>query len=61
MQDTHVIFKAERVSDGNWQLVCHCPAGKIEHITGFLDEQSTKNWLATEHRDYWLKRRGYPS
>jgi hypothetical protein len=28
-------------------------------VTGFLDEQSIKNWLATEHRDHWLKVRGY--
>lgn len=61
MQDAQVIFEAERVSAGSWRLVCHCPGGKIEYITGFLDEQSTKNWLATEHLDYWLKGRGYTS
>jgi len=26
-----------------WQL------GKIDYVTGFLDEQSTQNWLKTEH------------
>jgi len=29
--------------------------GKIEYVTGFLDEQSTENWLASEHGVYWLK------
>jgi hypothetical protein len=28
-------------------------------VTGFLDEQSIQNWLATEHRDHWLTMRGY--
>jgi hypothetical protein len=28
-------------------------------VTGFLDEQSIQNWLATEHRDHWLKVRGF--
>jgi hypothetical protein len=59
MTDAHVIFKAVKVSEGDWQLVCHCPEGKIEFVTGFLNEQSTKNWLASEHRDHWLKARGY--
>jgi hypothetical protein len=28
-------------------------------VTGFLDEQSIQNWLATEHREHWLTMRGY--
>jgi hypothetical protein len=59
MVDSRVIFKAEKVSEGDWQIVCHCPGGKIQYVTGFLDEQSIKNWLTTEHRDHWLKVRGY--
>jgi hypothetical protein len=59
MVDTPVIFKAVKISEGDWQIACHCPGGKIEYVTGFLDEPSTQNWLATEHRDHWLKVRGY--
>jgi hypothetical protein len=59
MADTDVIFKAEKVSHGEWRIKCHCPEGKIDHVTGFLDEQSTHNWLKTEHRVHWLKVRGY--
>jgi hypothetical protein len=58
MTDTHVIFKAEKVSR-NWQIKCYCPGGKIDYVTGFLDEQSTQNWLKTEHCAHWLKVRGY--
>jgi hypothetical protein len=59
MTDTHVIFKAEKVSQDDWQIKCSCPGGKIDYVTGFLDEQSTQNWLQTEHRAHWLKVRGY--
>ena len=59
MAGTPVIFKAQKISAGNWQIACHCPGGKIEYVTGFLDEQSTENWLASEHGVYWLKARGY--
>ena len=55
MAGTPVIFKAQKVSEGNRQIACHCPGGKIEYVTGFLDEQSTENWLASEHGAYWLK------
>ena len=59
MADRHVIFEAEQSPRGGWQIKCHCPEGKIDYVTGFLDEQSIQNWLATEHRDHWLTMRGY--
>jgi hypothetical protein len=59
MTEAHVIFKTLMISEGDWQLVCHCPGGKIEYVTGFLDEASIHNWLATEHRAHWLTARGY--
>jgi hypothetical protein len=58
MTNPHVIFEAEKVSQ-NWQIKCYCPGGKIDYVTGFLDEQSTQNWLKTEHCAHWLKVRGY--
>ena len=59
MTNTHVIFEAEKVLKGGWQIKCLCPGGKIDYVTGFLDEQSTQNWLKTEHRAHWLEVRGY--
>jgi hypothetical protein len=59
MAGTPVIFKVQKVSEGNWQIACRCPGGKIDYVTGFLDEQSTENWLASERGVYWLKARGY--
>jgi hypothetical protein len=60
MTDTDVVFEAEKVPRGGWQIKCHCPGGKIDYVTGFLDEPSIQNWLTTEHRAHWLKVRGYP-
>ena len=50
MTNTPVIFQAEKVSEGVWQIKCQCPQGKIDYVTGFLDEPSIQNWLKTEHR-----------
>lgn len=59
MAETQVTFIAEQAPRGGWQIKCHCPGGKIDYVTGFLDEGSIHNWLATEHRDHWLTMRGY--
>jgi hypothetical protein len=45
MGSSSVIFQAEQRADAKWHIVCHCPDAKIDHITGFLDEHSIKNWL----------------
>ena len=54
---THVIFKAEKAQLADQMPLP--PGGKIDYVTGFLDEQSTQNWLKTEHCAHWLKVRGY--
>jgi hypothetical protein len=58
MINRHVIFEAAIVP-GRLADQVPLPGGKIDYVTGFLDEQSIKNWLATEHRDHWLSMRGY--
>ena len=58
MTETRVTFLTQQIS-GSWRLCCLCPNDKIEYVTGFKDEQSIKNWLASEHRDGWLKARRY--
>ena len=58
ISSSSVIFQAEQRVEAKWHIVCHCPDGKIDHITGFLDEYSIKNWLASEHCDGWLAARG---
>jgi hypothetical protein len=59
MGNASVVFIPARVSEGDWQIVCYWPVGKIEYVTGFLDERSIKDWLSSGHRDDWLRGRGY--
>jgi hypothetical protein len=59
MGSSSVVFQVEQRADAKWHIVCHCPDGEIDHITGFLDEYSIKNWLASEHCDRWLTARGF--
>jgi hypothetical protein len=59
MAETQVTFIAEKAPRGGWQIKCQCPGGEIDYVTGFVDEVSIHNWLATEHRDHWLTMRGY--
>ena len=59
MTDRRVVFKPEQVADGQWQIVCHCPGGVIEHVTGFADERAIESWLQDQRREYWLKAREY--
>jgi hypothetical protein len=53
-----VIFKTERVSDGDWQIVAHCPGAEIRYITGLKDEAEAKLW-ETKYGPAWLKQNGF--
>jgi hypothetical protein len=59
MTDRSVIFKAQQVAEHEWQIVCHCPGGQIEYVTGFLDEQAIDKWLNDERREFWLTARSF--
>jgi hypothetical protein len=59
MVDRRVIFKAEQVTEDEWQIVCHCPDGTIEYVTGFSDKRAIDSWLQDQRREYWLKARDY--
>jgi hypothetical protein len=54
-----VLFRPERVGPKNWQIRCTGPDGRVECVTGFLDEKSIENWLASIHCAHWLNVRGY--
>ncbi len=59
MTDRRVIFKVEQVTEGQWQIVCHCPGGVVEHVTGFSNERGAVSWLQDQRREFWLKTRDY--
>jgi hypothetical protein len=54
-----VIFKFNRIDEGDWQIQAHCPGGDIQYITGLKDKADVDDWLAGSRRLAWLKSHGY--
>jgi hypothetical protein len=59
MIEQSVKFSPMRRGESQWAIEAMLPNGKVEYITGFLDEHSTKVWLESEHCEHWLKARGH--
>lgn len=54
-----VIFKPERIMDGDWQIQAHCPGAEIRYISGFKDKAAIEEWLAGDGKIRWLRSQGY--
>jgi hypothetical protein len=54
-----VIFKIERISEGDWQIQAHCPGAEIRFIKGFTSKTEVDEWLAGDRRIAWLRSQGY--
>jgi hypothetical protein len=59
MGKSDVIFKRQKIAEGDWQIQAHCPGAKIEYINGFKSEAEIEEWLASSRRQDWEKLRGY--
>jgi hypothetical protein len=54
-----VLFKAQEIRPGDWQIRAFLPGGEIKYVTGFKSEASIEEWLASERCQTWLRDRGY--
>jgi hypothetical protein len=54
-----VIFKPERITEGDWQIQAHCPGAEIRFISGFKDKAAVDEWLAGDGKIRWLRAEGY--
>lgn len=54
-----VIFKMQRIIEGDWQIQAHCPEGEIQYIKGFKSKAEIDEWLAGSRRIDWLRSQGY--
>jgi hypothetical protein len=54
-----VIFKPQRIADGDWQIQAHCPEAEILSINGFKDKAAIDEWLAGDGKIRWLRSQGY--
>ena len=54
-----VIFKMQRIAEGDWQILAHCPEAEIQYIKGFKSKAEIDEWLAGSRRIDWLRSQGY--
>ena len=54
-----VIFKHQRIADGDWQIQAHYPGVDIRTIGGFKSKAEIDEWLAGDGKIRWLRSQGY--
>ena len=54
-----VIFKHQRITDGDWQIQAHCPDAEIQYVSGFKSKAEIVEWLAGAGKIKWLRSHGY--
>jgi hypothetical protein len=54
-----VIFKPERIAEGDWQIQAQCPGAETDYVKGFPDKVAIDEWLAGDGKIKWLRARGY--
>ena len=54
-----VVFKLERVAEGDWQIQAHCPGTEVRYIKGFKTKAEVDEWLNGTRRIDWLRSQGY--
>jgi len=54
-----VIFKHQRIADGDWQIQAHCPGAEVQYINGFPNKSEIDEWLAGAGKIKWLRSQGY--
>jgi len=54
-----VVFKPERIAEGDWQIQAQCPGPETAYIKRFQDKLAIDDWLAGDGKIKWLRARGY--
>ena len=54
-----VVFKLERVAEGDWQIQAHYPDVEVRTIKGFKTKAEVDEWLNGSKRIDWLRSQGY--
>jgi hypothetical protein len=54
-----VVFKHQRVADGDWQIEAHYPGAEIRTIAGFKSKAEIDEWLSGDGKIRWLRSQGY--
>jgi hypothetical protein len=59
MSKPRVVFKLERVAEGDWQIQAHYPDVEVRIIKGFKTKAEVDEWLNGSRRIDWLRSQGY--
>jgi len=54
-----VVFKFNRIEEGEWQIEAHYPDVEVRYIKGFKDKAEVDAWLTGSKRIDWLRSQGY--
>ena len=54
-----VVFKMQRIKEGEWEIQAHYPDVEIRYIKGFKSKAEIDDWLAGSRRIDWLRSQGY--
>ena len=54
-----VVFKMQRIAEGDWQIHAHCSETDIRLIKGFTTKAEVDEWLNGSRRIDWLRSQGY--
>ena len=54
-----VIFKHQRIEDGDWQIQAHYAGAEIRYIKDFKSKAEIDEWLTGDGKIKWLRSQGY--
>jgi len=54
-----VIFKMQRIAEGDWLIEAHYPGADIRYIKGLKSKADVDDWLTGSRRIDWLRSQGY--
>jgi hypothetical protein len=54
-----VVFKMQRIAEGEWQIEAHYPGVEVRYIKGFKNKAEVDEWLNGSRRIDWLRSQGY--
>jgi hypothetical protein len=58
-KSARVIFKHQRIADGEWQIEAHYAEAEIRYIKGFKSKAEADEWLNGPGRIDWLRSQGH--
>jgi hypothetical protein len=54
-----VVFKMNRIAEGDWQIVATSEGSETEYIKGLKSKDEADEWLAGSRRLDWLRAKGH--